>query len=304
MTARPVLVTGASGFLGRAVCRALADAGHPILAVRNRREAALQHPAVRWIRMDLTAADPLRGADHAEFGAIAHLAAMLPSGTVTAEEAARVNRHIDDCIFQMAAARGATVVYASGTSVYGETRTDAPVDENAAPAPLGPYPLAKLEGERAGAKTVRSGGGRFVALRVCAPYGPGQTARTVIQLFVERALAAEPLLYYGTGSREQAFTFVNDAAAAFLLALGTGDGCYNIAGGPVITMKELAVMVADLSGMPARLVQASSRPDPEEGLRARFDTGRAARELRWVPRVSLRDGLLLCLRARQSGATA
>lgn len=303
MTQRPVLITGASGFLGLEVCRALAGAGHQVVAVRHRRDGTFKHPAVRWIRADLSAAGLPRGADRSGFGAIVHLAAMLPSGTVTAEEAARVNRRIDDRVFKMAATQGATVVYASGTSVYGELREDVPVDERAEPAPLGPYPLAKLEGERTGAEAVRSGGGRFVALRVCAPYGPGQAVRTVIQLFVERALAGEPLLYFGTGSREQAFTFVSDAAAAFRLALGAGEGCYNIAGGPVITMKDLAATVAELAGRPA-LVQASGRPDPEEGRRARFDTGRAARELGWIPHVPLRDGLLRCIRARQTGMTA
>jgi nucleoside-diphosphate-sugar epimerase len=239
-----------------------------------------------------------------EFGAVIHLAALLPSAATSTEEAARLNRHIDDRVFRWAAARAASVIYASGTSVYGDLRGEALVDERASVSPLDPYLQAKADGERSGADIVHKGGGRFVALRICAPYGPRQTARTVLQVFVERALASEPLLYYGTGLREQAFTFASDAAAACLLALEAGDGCFNIAGSPAITMKDLATMVARLAGKPAHFVRAAGRPDPQEGRRARFDTRRAARELGWTPKVPLRDGLLLCLQARRPEALA
>lgn len=301
---RTVLVTGALGFLGRAVCRALVDAGNQVLATWHRQAPALDHPAIRWIRADLTAADPLSGEGGVEFACVMHLAAVLPTGTVTPEDAARVNRRIDETVFRIAAVRRATVVYASGTSVYGELRGDASVAEDATATPIDPYPMAKLAGERSGAEIVGAAGGRFVSLRVCAPYGPEQAARTVLQVFIERALKAESVSYYGSGSREQSFTFVTDATAAFLLALDTGEGCYNIAGGPPVTMKELAFIVAELARAPARLVQAAGSPDPQEGLRARFDTRRAARELGWVQRVALREGIARCLAARRSGALA
>jgi nucleoside-diphosphate-sugar epimerase len=300
MTARKVLVTGASGFLGIAVCRALTNAGSRVLAMWNRLPPALKHSRIEWVQADLSGSGPPPKLRRLAFDSVIHLAAVLPVAPITAEDAARVNRRIDDGAFRIAASRGATVIYASGTSVYGDLRDVTPVFEDMIPNPSNPYLRAKLAGEQLGADVVCAAGGRFVSLRVCAPYGPGQATQTVVQLFVERALTGEPLRYYGSGSREQAFTFVSDAAAAFLLALDAGNGCYNIAGGPPVSMKELAELIADLAGRPAGLVQAAGQPDPQEGVRARFNTGRAARELTWTPKVSLREGITRCLGARRS----
>lgn len=296
-----VVVTGATGFLGRAVCRAVADTGRPVLAVWHHRVPDSSHPGIRWIQADLSSGN-LGDMLAEDFEAVLHLAAVLPSAHASSTEAARRNRRIDEAVFDLAAERRAAVIYASGTSVYGALRDSRAADEDAVPGPVDPYPRAKLESERAGARLLRAAGGRFVALRLCAPYGPGQSSRTVMQIFIEAALNGAPLRYFGDGSREQAFTYVSDAAAAFVLALSAGDGCYNIAGAPPVTMKSLALLVAEVAGIPASRVIADGRPDPQDGLRARFATARAARELGWSPLVPLREGIARCLAARRAGA--
>ena len=159
------------------------------------------------------------------------------------------------------------------------------------PQPDNPYARAKLESEIAGAEQAQRHGTAFTALRLCAPYGPGQIARTVVSVFVEAALQGAPLQYYGRGTREQCFTFVADVARAFALALEAPPGTYNVAGESPVTMKKLGYLVAEVCGVPNKLVRPSGHPDPQEGVRARFDCGLAKRSLGWVPAVSLRDGL-------------
>lgn len=54
-------------------------------------------------------------------------------------------------------------------------------------------------------------------LRISAPMA-GQSLRTVIKIFIEAALKARPLYYYGTGARTQDFIYIDDIAAAFVAA--------------------------------------------------------------------------------------
>ena len=304
MTGATILVTGASGFLGTAVCHALVDSGANIIATHYRSALAFEHPSLHWIACDLTSTSAELDLLCQRFDTVFHLAAVLPSGQTAEKEAARINRHIDDLVFRTAAKKRVPVVYASGTSVYGHTRDVTPISETSRAAPSSPYPQAKLDSERAGADMALGAGTRFVALRLCAPYGPRQRARTVLQVFIERSLRGETLEYYGSGRREQAFTFESDAARAFLLAVRKGNGCYNVTGAPSITMRELALLVADVGGHSAGLVKAAAFTDPQEGLTARFNTLRASVELGWQPNVSLREGIVRCMAVRKAGATA
>src|SRR5690349_12622399 len=259
MTIQNILVTGASGFLGLAVCRALSNIDVQVSAIWHGTEPDLQHLRLQWLRADLAASFP-SGIQRAKFDAVIHLAAVIPSRNIGLEDAAFQNRKIDERVFHFAADRRLTVIYASGTSVYGDSSGRESVSEQARCSPSNPYACAKLDGERSGAEMAERSGSRFVALRVCAPYGPGQKARTVMQAFIDNASGNRALEYFGSGTREQAFTYVSDAANAFVLALRSGGGCYNIAGEAPVTMKNLALLVADQAGISRERVRPAGQP--------------------------------------------
>ena len=303
MKPQTVLVTGASGFVGFSVCRAVIGLGIHVIGTWRKTAPTFQHLGLEWVRADFSSASLPELQPH-DFDAVIHTAAAIPGGSLSAEDAATCNRSIDNSIFRLAAARRTPLVYASSSSIYGERRDVITLSEGAMVFPSNPYSRAKLESEQMGAETADRASTRFVALRICAPYGPGQKARTVMQSFVENALKRKPLQYLGTGSREQAFTFVSDVADAFVLALRAGTGCFNIAGHPAVTMKELALLVAEQAGAPTDLVQPAGQPDLQEGLTARFEVKRAGRELGWSPKVSLRDGISRCLAARRTEKVA
>ena len=304
MTAQQVLVSGASGFVGRAVTRALIDVGAQVLGTWYRTAPDFQHPRLRWIRADLSSPSTVPECRHMDFDAVVHLAAEIPTASMSADRAAAQNRSVDERVFRLAAERRVPLVYASSSSVYGEQIGSALLSEDGPTIPTNPYSRAKLESERLGADIADGAGTRFVALRICAPYGPGQKTRTVVQIFVDSALGNRPLEYFGNGSREQAFTFVSDIASAFVHALHAGNGSYNIAGAPPIQMKNLALLVAELSGISGNLVRPAGRPDPQEGFAARLSIARAARDLQWSQRVSLREGLMRCISSRRAESFA
>ncbi len=300
-----VWVTGASGFVGGAVVIALAER----LGWDARRVVPVVRHAASWAGDGLV---PLVWDPRSEPGAevlrertptiVLHLAAERPA-SFAAEEVERVAEHnlaIDRAVFALAARVSARVVYASGCSVY-PGRSVERVDEQAPCEPLGPYPAEKLHAEALGLEHEAAGRFVFTSLRVSAPYGPRQKARTVLQQFVRRALRGEDLTFHGSGAREQDFVHVRDVAEAFVLAAFAeapdARGIFHVASGQPITMRALAeLVVAQVPGTTSR-VRASGEPDPQETFRARYSIERAREVLGFAPTTKLADGLRECLAA-------
>lgn len=269
-----ILVTGATGLLGSHAVRALRAAGHDVVAPARSALDLLAPGAAERLAIDRPAV-------------IVHAAAVLPLAA-TQEEAARANRRIDDAVVAACGALGARLIYLSGTSVYGDAPP--PWSERTPPRPVGAYVQAKLAGEEAARAAL---GDRALSLRISAPYGPGQRARTVIQVFIEAALANRPLRHHGSGAREQVFTAAEDVAVAVVRAVERPEaaGVVNIAGARPISMKALAELVVRAIPGSRSEVVASGEPDPQEAYRAAVELGRARELLGWAPAMSLEEGV-------------
>jgi len=306
---RSVWVTGAEGFLGTAACERLDGAGYLVQRIVHRVATLPEHLAVggrhaspEWaprtpggpppLACDLADERLALAGDQAPPATIVHLAAAIPTTSrgEASEQVAAGNRRIDDNVFAFAAEAGAAVVFASSGSVYGEAsgevfREDSPTD------PRGPYAEAKLRSEERGAKALGNAGLPFAALRISAPYGPGQPTWTVVQHFLRRALAGEELTYHGSGNRMQDFVYVTDVAEAIAgCVAASAAGVFNVASGQPVTMRELAALIAEVVGGDI-VVRASGQPDPQEGQRASYVIEAAERAFGWTPATSLRDGL-------------
>jgi nucleoside-diphosphate-sugar epimerase len=211
---------------------------------------------------------------------------------------AESNSQIDYNVFKFCTETGTGLIYASGTSVYGLgdgriKRESGDID------PVGPYVEQNAESERVGLELFPVRGLQFAALRICAPHNPGQNARTVLNIFIERALNGMPLLYHGTGSRQQDYSYISDIETAVsLVAVKRKSGIFNIAGGMPITMKRLAELVIRSVPNCKSEVKPSGREDPQEGSVALFSIERARDELGWATQVNLEEGLRRCVQNR------
>jgi nucleoside-diphosphate-sugar epimerase len=289
-----VLVTGGAGLIGAAICRRLRASGHRILATCRESPPNLGQD-IEWLLTDLRDDGSLNGLRP---DAVAHCAAAVPATFTDSESAAQTNRAIDENVFSFAQGTGARLIYASGASLYGDGLPSSPGGwrETDRLAPLGPYLSEKAWAESRGAKFAGRTGWEFTALRINAPFGPAQRARTVIVRFLADAVGGNPLRYYGDGTREQDFTYVDDVARAFEAALAGPCGIYNVSGGEPVSMHELARIVAEVTGLDPGLVMPAGIRDPQEGRQARFDLSAARRALGWSPQTALRDGIAQCLR--------
>ena len=277
------LVTGATGFVGRALTARLIAEGWEVAALV--RDPARLPAGVEGIVFDL--AGPDRPPIDRPYDAVFHLAAQLPAPDVTSYTEFNVELTGDllDAAWRAGVGR---FVYMSSISVIG-TPEVLPVREDHPIAPNNPYSMSKYCAENI-CVTSHAGGQPVVSLRLTSPYGPGMAEGTVLPIFVDRALRGEQLRWHGEGSRAQDFVHVDDVAAGCIAAAtASAPGpLYNLASGTATTMRALAEMIADETGATAA---ASGQPDPQDGVRWDISIDRARAELGYDPRIALADGL-------------
>ncbi|KAA0676210.1 NAD(P)-dependent oxidoreductase [Roseomonas genomospecies 6] len=280
-----ILVTGAGGFLGRAVLR-LARTHWPsaeVVAVGHRTLPA-GGPA---IAVDLTAPEAqvtLSG----RWDLIVHVAANIPTGAGAGRLAGlRDNLRMAETLLAVCErAPPKRLVMASSISVY--PMGAAPVlHEGLAPCPDTPYGVGKLAAEHV-LGVVRSFGTRVAILRLSSLYGPGQSAMSVLRLFLDRALAGSPLRLFGDGGRTQDFLHVEDAARGLVAAAGA-DGVFNLGSGEATSMAELARLITALPACRGSAIEFTATPDPSPSVR--LDIGRAWAAFGYRPHIALTSGL-------------
>ncbi|HTO89922.1 MAG TPA: NAD-dependent epimerase/dehydratase family protein [Candidatus Sulfotelmatobacter sp.] len=248
-----VAVTGASGYVGGAVRRALLARGDSIAAL-SRRPPANPATGEEWIAGELSemaALDRLlRGAD-----AVVHAAAWVHHETpdAAAREACfavnlRGTQRLVDSVAR--AGHAPRFVYVSTTAVYGERFENR--DESEAPAPAGAYGESKLAAERAVLAAHAARSLSAAVLRPAMVYGrgaPGNLARMI--RLVRRGAA--PLV--AGGRNRKSMVHADDLAATILRAIDeprAAGGVFNVAGEPAPTMREVGEALA--SGMKRRLI--------------------------------------------------
>jgi UDP-glucose 4-epimerase len=256
-----VLVTGASGAVGRIVTRALADAGAHVHALLRR---PTRIPGVSSVEIgditDPTAVDrAVQGCD-----ALVHLAALLhipnPPAAL-ADEYARVN---DDATAHLVAssrdAGVSRVVFASTISVYGPPGADVMLDERSACHPDTPYARTKLAAEtHVRAATRADGEALGVVLRLAAVYGVGVKGnyRRLLE-----ALARRRYVQVGAGRNRRVLVHEADVARAVLLALTHPDApgqTFNVTDGEVHEVREIVACMCDALGEPVPRVRVPVR---------------------------------------------
>jgi len=156
------------------------------------------------------------------------------------------------------------VIYASSSSVYGDTPT-LPKVEDMIPNPQSPYALTKMVGEYYCNIFHQIYDLPTVCLRYFNVYGPRQDSNSqyaaVIPVFAERVSQNKQPIIYGDGEQTRDFTFIKDVVAANILAAeGDAYGVFNIGIGQSISINELAELVVKLMGSSVKPIYQEARP--------------------------------------------
>lgn len=283
-----VLVTGATGLLGRTLIGRLAQRdGIRVLAVSTRGGAVDNVPVTA---LELTSAEAvdewLRLAPVAD--TIFHLAARIPGPDDPDGKALEAaNLGMTEQVARIAAKHRAHVVYASSAYIY-EPDPAGPLTERSPIKPATWYHASKHAGEQLLSEATPGA----ASLRITSPYGAAARRPSVLTTFLERARRSEGLLFHGSGRRSQDFVHVEDVADAMLAAsVGRARGAFNIGSGRSVDMLTLANLVQRAVSDSRSEVRASGQPDPQEDVRWAFDITHARDTFGYVPRVELTAGL-------------
>jgi nucleoside-diphosphate-sugar epimerase len=278
MSAATVLVTGASGLIGRGVVAAFAAEGWLVLRQGRRNDLGLD----LVLDLALPGIDLTRAVTMVP-DLVVHLAAIVPGlGVADDETSSWATRRMDTAVAAACRDWGSRLFYASSAGLYnrrdpGWKTPDSPVGARS------PYFAAKLAGEQL--LTEACGAAVF---RVSSPVGPGLRPDVVFMRFLTAARAGQALPIWGSGMREQDFVAVEDVARLMFTAAHTHrPGVYNACVGQPTTMRELAETI--ISELGRGRVEFTGKPDLGDCDTARYDISAARAAFGWNPALALRD---------------
>jgi nucleoside-diphosphate-sugar epimerase len=306
-SASPILVTGATGFVGRALMDRLMAEGRPIRAALRGTSTAIPRGVEAVQVGDIGAATDWRAAV-ASAGAVVHLAARVhvTGEDARADEASFRTVNVAGAAALARAARAAgarRMILVSSTTVYGD-RSGAPFTESAPPQPATAYARSKLDGEGAAAVALAGSRTELVVLRAPLIYGPGAKGNfTRLVRLIEQGV---PLPFASVRNR-RSLLFVGNLVDAIVRALdhpAAGSDTFNVADARPVSTPELIAAIAAARGRRPRLL-----PCPAAILRAAaalagrsdelsrlvddmaVDTSRIRAVLEWQPPFELGDAL-------------
>jgi len=301
---RPVLVTGAGGFIGSHLVEQLVNAGARVralvhynaLGMRGWLEEVATGDAVEVVLGDVADSDSLDSAMR-DCDVVFHLAALIgiPYSYVAPTQYLRSN--VIGTLNVLQAARRspvARVVHTSTSEVYG-TAQYTPMDERHPLAAQSPYAATKTGADQLATAFFRTYGTPVTIVRPFNTYGPRQSTRAIVPTIITQALAGASI---GLGNLDTArdLTFVLDTVKGFILAAEADDAVgktINIGSGREVTIRELAELICSIVGRPCEIEVMAERirPTGSEVRRLVADSTLARTSLGWRPERTLEEGL-------------
>jgi GDP-4-dehydro-6-deoxy-D-mannose reductase len=298
---RPVLVTGASGFIGRWLSGQVAAAGVRVVTL-SRRGGGRTGRGMAALRHDLAQApDRLHARlERVQPGVVFHLAAPLPTGDDShvslVETALRQTHNLLDVCARLT--RPPLVLVVSSSAVYGNGGRH-PIAETRAPAPATMYGVSKLLVEALAMRATAATALRVIRVRPFNVIGPGQADSRVLARFASQVAEVAagrrqpPIMTQGLGAWRDCID-VRDVVTALcaVAARGLSGQVYNVCTGHAVQVGELLDRLKALAHLPDLPVESTG----DHGVDRSCGDDARLRALGWRRRyglsASLRDVLV------------
>jgi UDP-glucuronate 4-epimerase len=304
-----ILVTGAAGFIGAYVCRALKDRGDAVVGIdsfndyydpqlkRDRVAALCADIDIRQI--DLTD----RGALDALFGEVqpsrvVHLGAQAGVRYSLTNPHAYVDSNLIGFVNMLELCRHRGVqhlAYASSSSVYGDSAKPPFSEDQHVDQPRSLYAATKAANELMAHTYAHLYGLRATGLRFFTVYGPWGRPDMAPLLFSRAVLAGRPIEVFNHGRMRRDFTFIDDIVAGVVGALDHPSRedpphrVFNLGNHTPVELERFIAVIERAAGKPAQKIYREMQPG--DMIETMADTSRAKAAFGFEPATSIEEGL-------------
>jgi UDP-glucuronate 4-epimerase len=302
-----VLVTGAAGFIGSHLAEKLLKRGDEVVGLDNfndyydpRRKRANErrlcgYANFRMIEADIRDRQRILALFTAEkFQAVAHLAAMAGVRNAIENPELYVEVDLNGSQHLMDGARFSGVgnfVFASTSSVYGNTQQIPFVESDPCDRPLQPYAAAKRAAEILGYSYHHLFGLNFTAIRFFTVYGPNGRPDMMAYLIADSVTKGVQIPLYDGGQMYRDWTFVEDICNGVVAAVDRplGYEIINLGRGEPVLLQEFVELFESLAGQKANVIE---KPRLAADVAYTYaDIGKARQLLNYQPQVSVAEGV-------------
>lgn len=306
MRKKRCVVTGAGGFIGSNVVRALLEQGWNVVGIDNwstgrpeNLSEVMDDPEFTFIEGDVRDAALLRSVFRG-VDVVFHQAALGSVPRSVRDPWTSHDHNVNGTIQALLAARDAGVkrfVYAGSSSVYGDTAV-LPKVETMPPNPLSPYAVSKYVGELYCSVFARVYGMETVTLRYFNVFGPRQDPNSqyaaVIPRFISALASGQSPTIFGDGEQTRDFTYIDNVVQANILAATVDNPeifgrAFNIGCGGRYSINQLLREIQRAMGTDAKPVYLDPRPGDVRDSQADIELARTL--LGYEPAVHLSEGI-------------
>ena len=290
-------VTGGAGFVGNNIVRLLVSKGYSVVVIDNLHTGKKENLDGIFEKIEFYQTD-IRNYDEIEkilknVDGVFHEAALtiVQESFDKREEYFDVNVKGTENIFKIARKFKKKVVYASSSSIYGDSK-QIPIKENSTRNPINPYGQTKLDDEFL-AEKYSNNGLEVIGLRYFNIFGKGQTGSYagVITQFMRKLNQKKCPIIFGDGLQIRDFIHVSDVAEANLSAMlsETNSGFFNIGSG-------IGTKIIDLAKIMIKIFDEDFEPEFQDSLKgdvkiSQAETTLAKIMISWEAKIELEQGL-------------
>lgn len=302
-----ILVTGGAGFIGSHLCERLVSLGHAVAALddfndyydpllkRRNVKGLLEVESFMLFEGDVRSVATVTDVfQRVRPTVVVHLAARAGVRQSLSNPALYVDVNVQGTlnVLESAVRAGARkVIFASSSSVYGDTAQPPFKEDTDADEPISPYGATKRAGELLSYTYHHLHQIDITCLRFFSVYGPRQ--RPDMALFKFAALLAEgrKIPMFGDGTTKRDYTYIDDIVEGIVRAIDRCRGfrVYNLGDSSPVELRTLIELVAKYFGRPVEIEALPLQPGDMTVTCA--DISRARAELGYEPRVTIEDGV-------------
>lgn len=288
-----ILVTGSNGFIGSHVVDYLKNKGCYVIGL-DRSESSVTNTD-EYVFCDLYTEKTghiFENISKSRLDAIVHLAAdmrkepydieVIKNNCVGAQRLLELCRDKDIGVF----------VQLSSLPVIGSP-SETPITEGHSLRPPTVYHCTKVMQELLADYACYTYGIRTVSYRIPSPVGPRMNPKTILPVFINRALAGEDIVLLGNGTRRQTYIHVTDIAQAIYKAIisPSAGGVYNLASYNLISNKRLAELCIQLTSSQSKIVY-SGQADPADSFNWEVSIDKIKHDTGYEPLVGIEAMIL------------